>query len=155
MQNKHFPFGESKRTGRGLGQIPNFYRKFVSGAPLSAPEESSISGLIGFICLNFVDLRAFLGVKFGLRDLLCVENFTFWNFVIQPGAWSKGNLIVTLGTEFQHIWIQYQENPRTGPELKERNFHLINAERSYSSWIALHLIFLRRQGATAVEKELG
>ena len=96
MQNKHFfPLWESQRSGRGggssrLGQIPNFYRKFVSGASLSAPEESSISGFIGFICLNFVDLRAFLGVKFSLRDFL-----------------------------------QYQENPRTGPELKERNFHLM------------------------------
>ena len=50
MQNKHFfffRFWESQRTGRGVkpvGQIPNFYRKFVLEASLTQVDRAQASG---------------------------------------------------------------------------------------------------------------
>ena len=33
-------------------------------------------------CQNYCDLRAFLGVKFGLKDLICVNKLTFRNSAV-------------------------------------------------------------------------
>ena len=53
MQNKHFffLFGNPNIRGGGssrLGQIPNFYRKFVLEAPLSSPSKGFVKKFIFF-----------------------------------------------------------------------------------------------------------
>ena len=43
------------------------------------PEVIIHLNFIQFNCQVCYDLRAFLGVQFGLKDLICVKNFTFCN----------------------------------------------------------------------------